>query len=78
MNCKHCEHCIAKAKKEDFDTRKVYVETSRVNMYLAGMNIEETEEYLRNLCGADKWYIYTKGIPTSKKKFELINEKGDK
>ena len=47
-------------------------------MYLAGMNIEETEEYLRNLCGADKWYIYTKGIPTSKKKFELINEKGDK
>tara|TARA_R110000824_G_scaffold343239_1_gene529853 strand:- start:967 stop:1203 length:237 start_codon:yes stop_codon:yes gene_type:complete len=78
MNCKHCEHCIAKAKKEDFDTRKVYVETSRANMYLAGMTIEETEEYLTNLYGHDKWYIYSKDIPTSIKQFEQYQEKGDK
>ena len=75
MKCEHCEHCIKIAKAEDFDTRKSYVDTSRINMYLNGMNIKETEEYLANQYTDGDWYVYSRDIPTSKEQFEKFNNK---
>ena len=74
MKCKHCEHCIKKAKTEDFNQRKSYVENWRANMYLSGMTIEETEEYIQSQHSEDDWYLLSRDIPTSIKHFKYWNK----
>jgi len=72
--CKYCPHCVEKAQEEDYQKRKLYVETCRINLYIPNlgskMNIEEVEEYLREAHGADKWYRLSFDIPTDEELYK--------
>lgn len=74
MRCEHCEHCIEKAKKEDFEQRNSYLENFRSNLYLKGMSIEEAEEYIKSQYSEDEWYLLTKDIPPSIELFKRWNK----
>ena len=74
--CKHCKHCNDKMVEEDYNERKIYVETSRINMYLDGMDIEETEQYLiEHIYGHKTWSEYSRDIPISKELFNKWRKK---
>tara|TARA_Y100001963_G_C6661024_1_gene390441 strand:+ start:72 stop:311 length:240 start_codon:yes stop_codon:yes gene_type:complete len=79
MSCKHCPHCIEKAKQEDYENRKVYVETCRKNLYIPNpgrkMNIEQAEQYLSKLHGFDKWYRLSFDIPIDEELYKKWSKK---
>ena len=74
MSCEYCPHCIEKANEKDYNDRKVYVETCRKNLYIPNlgrkMNIEQAEQYLRELHGFGEWYRLSFDIPTDEKLYK--------
>lgn len=78
MSCKHCPHCIEKAKQEDYENRKSYVETARINRYIpnhSNFTIEEAEQYLIELYGFDRWHRLSFDIPIDKELYKKWSKK---
>ena len=78
MSCKHCPHCIEKAKQKDYENRKSYVETARINRYIpnhSNFTIEEAEQYLIELYGFDRWYRLSFDIPIDKELYKKWSKK---
>ena len=80
MSCKHCKHCYDKEVREDYEERKVYVETSRINMYLSGMDMDETEIYMsESIYRPGVWLKLCRDIPVSKELYDkwIKKQKGE-
>ena len=75
MSCKYCKHCQDIKIKEDYEKRKSYVETGRINKYLNGHDIEEAEKWLERIHGVGKWCEYSHDIPISKELFKKWSRK---
>ena len=82
MSCKYCKHCQDIKKEKDYKERKSYVESCRINLYIPqtyrdGMTIDEAEQYLAKMHGADNWYRLSFDIPAAKEMFNKWNKKGE-
>ena len=80
MSCKYCKHCYYNEVIEDYEERKVYLETSRINMYLSGMDMDETEVYMsEEIYRPGNWMKLCRDIPVSKELYDkwIKKQKGE-